>query len=138
MSRFNYPHTIDNHAGERLTFLRRVPGARGDRLLVENVVKAGSGPPMHVHHFQDESLTVTRGRVGYVQKGGEPQFAGPGETVFFSAGDVHRFWNAGEEDLECTGFIEPADNIEYFLAELYASTRRAGGWRPSTSRSSRP
>ncbi len=131
MSRFSYPHTINNGAGEQLTFLCPVPGARGDRLLVENVVKAGSGPPMHVHHFQDESLTVTKGRIGYERRGEAPKFAGPGETVFFAAGDVHRFWNAGPDDLECTGFVEPADNLECFLTELYASTRRAGGSQPN-------
>jgi hypothetical protein len=36
-----YPHTIENGAGERLTFIRRV----GDRLDVVNVVTAGSRPP---------------------------------------------------------------------------------------------
>jgi hypothetical protein len=29
-----------------------------------------------------------------------------------------------------TGYIEPADNAEYFLTELYASTRKNGGSRP--------
>ncbi len=131
MSRFSYPHTIDNGGGESLTFLARVPGTRGDRLLVENTVKSGVGPPMHVHHHQDEPLTVVRGCIGYEQRGESPQFAGPGDTVLFPAGVVHRFWNAGTDDLVCTGYIEPADNIEFFLAELFASTRRAGGSRPN-------
>ena len=56
MQRFTYPHTIDNGAGERLTFLRRVPTDRGERLEVENVVGPGAGPPMHVHHYQEEAL----------------------------------------------------------------------------------
>ena len=30
MPRYTYPHTIDNGAGERLTFFRRVPGANGE------------------------------------------------------------------------------------------------------------
>jgi hypothetical protein len=29
---YPYPHTIDNGAGERITFLRRVPGRNGDRV----------------------------------------------------------------------------------------------------------
>jgi hypothetical protein len=60
-----YPHTIENGAGERLTFIRRV----GDRLEVENVVT-------------------------------------------------------------CTGYVEPADNLEYFLTALYDSQRKSGGKRP--------
>jgi mannose-6-phosphate isomerase-like protein (cupin superfamily) len=125
-----YPHTIENGAGERLTFLRRVPGASGDRLEVENVVKPGAGPVMHVHHHQEEALTVERGRIGYQRPGEPARFAGPGETVVFRAGEPHKFWNAGEEDLRCTGYIEPADNIEYFLGALFGSQKRVGGARP--------
>lgn len=128
---YAYPHTIENGAGERLTFLRRVPGATGDRLEVENVVEPGAGPVMHVHHHQEEALTVERGRIGYRRPGEAARFAGPGETVVFRAGEPHRFWSAGEEDLRCTGYIEPADNVEYFLAELFGSQRRSGGTRPN-------
>jgi len=130
MSRYTYPHTIDNGAGERLTFLRRVPGAAGDRLEAENVVKPGAGPPMHVHHLQEEALTVREGRIGYQRLGGPEQFAGPGETVVFRPGEAHRFWNAGEGDLRCTGYVEPADNVEYYLTAIYDSMRRSGGARP--------
>lgn len=133
MGRYSYPHTIDNGAGERLTFLRRVPAARGggaERLEVENVVLPGAGPPMHVHHMQTEALTVVEGRIGYQRPGTPPQFAGPGETVAFHAGDAHRFWNAGTTELRCKGYIEPSDNIEYFLGALFDSTRAGGRGRP--------
>ena len=95
MPRYSYPHTIDDGTGERLTFLRRVPGPVGDRLEVENVVAPGAGPVMHVHHYQEESLTIRHARIGYQRPGQPPQFGGPGETVTFKAGDVHKFWNAG-------------------------------------------
>ena len=85
---------------------------------------------MHMHRYQTEALTVQSGRMGFQRPGQHAQFAGPGETVTFDAGDPHRFWNAGEADLRCTGYIEPPDNIEYFLTELYASTARNGGSRP--------
>jgi quercetin dioxygenase-like cupin family protein len=130
MRHYTYPHTIDNGAGESITFVRRVTGPAGDRLEVDNVVKPGSGPPMHIHHHQAEALTVTKGRIGY-QRAGEPErFAGPGETVTFKAGEAHRFWNAGPGDLHCTGYIEPPDNVEFFLTALYDSTKRSGGHRP--------
>jgi len=130
MARYTYPHSIEDGAGERITFSRRVPGPGGDRLEVENVVTPGAGPPMHVHYYQDEVLTVRTGRIGYERLGEPPRFAGPGETVAFKAGEVHRFWNAGQETLVGTGYIEPADNIEYFLAALYESRRANGGVRP--------
>jgi len=125
-----YPHTIDNGAGERITFVRRVPGATGDRVEGENVTSPGAGPPMHVHHFQVESFTVTSGRLGYQRAGGPEQSAGPGETVTFAAGEGHRFWNPGPGDLVCTGYVEPADNVEFFLGALFASARQNGGTRP--------
>lgn len=130
MPPFTYPHSIDNGAGERLTFLRRVPGLTGDRLEGENVVAPGAGPPMHVHHYQTEGFTVEQGRIGYQRLGEEPRYAGPGESVVFPAGVPHRFWNAGDDDLRCAAFLEPADNIEYFLREIFASTKRNGGARP--------
>ena len=130
MQRFTYPHTIDNGAGERITFVRRIPTERGERLEVENVVGPGAGPPMHIHYYQDEALTVKQGRIGYQCAGQPAQFAGVGETVTFKAGEAHRFWNAGDDDLLCTGYIEPPDNVEYFLAAFYDSVKRHGRERP--------
>ncbi len=130
MPRYSYPHTIDNGAGERITYLRRVALAGGDRLEGENVTQPGAGPPMHVHYLQDEVFTVRVGGLGY-QRAGEPErFAGPGETVAFRAGEPHRFWNAGTGELLSTAYVEPADNAEYLLTQLFESARRRGGTRP--------
>jgi quercetin dioxygenase-like cupin family protein len=131
MSRYTYPHAIDNGAGERITFLRRVPGRTGERVEGENVTRPGAGPPMHVHHLQEEVFTVQEGRIGYHRLGEPPRFAGPGETIAFKPGEPHRFWNAGETDLRLTAHVEPADNAEYLLTELFESTRRNGGARPN-------
>ena len=130
MNNYTHPHTIENGAGERLTFVRQVQDPADDRLEVENLVKPGSGPPMHAHNYQEEALTVQQGRIGYQRPGETPRFAGPGETVVFEPGEAHRFWNAGEEDLRCTGYIQPADNVEYFLTAIFESQRKSGGSRP--------
>lgn len=131
MERYTYPHTIENGAGECLTFVQRVPGHSGDRLEVQNIVTPGAGPPMHIHHYQEEALTVQQGRIGYQRLGEPAQFAGPGETVTFRSGEAHKFWNAGEGELRCSGYVEPADNVEYFLSEIFASQKRSGGKRPN-------
>ena len=128
--RFAYPHVIDNGMGERLIFRRRIPRKVGDRLEGENVVKPGAGPPMHVHHYSEETFTVQSGRLGYQRLGEPEQFADPGATVTFRPGEAHRFWNAGETDLVCAAFVEPADNVEYLLTELFESTKRSGTGRP--------
>lgn len=134
MPRYTYPHTIQNGAGEEITFLGvedgPEDGPEGPRLLVENRVQPGSGPPMHVHHRQEEALTVLAGRMGYERPGEAPRTAEAGETVRFAPGEAHRFWNAGEDELRAHGHIQPPDNVEYFLTEIYASQARNGGHRP--------
>ena len=134
MTRYTYPHTIENGAGERITFAREVAGSAAgtarERLEGENVVQPGAGPPMHVHHLQEEVLTVRQGRMGYQRLGEPVRYAGPGETVGFAPGEGHKFWNAGEGELLCVGHIEPVHNVEYFLTEMFASMKRHGGGRP--------
>ena len=130
MSRYSYPYTIDNGGTERLTFHRRVPGRLGDRLEGESVVVPGAGPPMHVHHRQEEGFTVVEGRIGYQRLGEPARFAGPGESVVFEAGQVHSFWNAGESELRCTAYVEPVENFEYFINAVFDSAKRSGGPAP--------
>jgi quercetin dioxygenase-like cupin family protein len=121
------PHTIYNIAGEKLTFLRTVIKDGVEYLAVENEVQPNAGPPMHVHHRQDECITVVSGKIGYQELGGEKKYAGPGETVMFKAGIAHKFWNAGNKPLIGNGYITPADNIVYFLSQIYKSSNKNGG-----------
>jgi quercetin dioxygenase-like cupin family protein len=130
---YKYPHTISNGHGEELTFLRRVAHPDGDYLEVENVVQPNSGPPMHLHYLQEEALTVASGRIGYQEMGKEAQFAGEGETVVFKPGVAHKFWNAGEIPLRCTGYVRPAHNIDYFLGAIYDSMRESKNGRPNAA-----
>jgi quercetin dioxygenase-like cupin family protein len=125
-----YPHTIENGAGEQITFRRLVHDPAGDWLEGENLVQPGAGTPMHVHYLQEEGLTVLKGRLGYQLAEQEPHYAGEGETVVFKPGEVHRFWNAGEGVLHCTSYVKPADNLEYFLSAVFASQRQHGGKQP--------
>ena len=128
--KITYPHTIENCIGEKLVFQQRQQEPDGDRLLVENYVRPGSGPVMHTHHLQDESLTVVEGTIGYQVQGEEEKFAGPGETVFFKRGVAHRFWNAGSDTLHCKGWVKPANTIEYFLTALYEAQNKTGSANP--------
>ncbi len=126
----DYPRTIDNGAGERLTFVGVGSDEKGDYLEIRNVVSPGAGPPMHVHRLQEEGLTVESGTMAWQRPGEEEQIAKAGESITFAPGDVHRFWNAGDDDLVGTGYVRPPDNLEYFLTQIYASTKAAGGERP--------
>lgn len=116
---YTHPHMIENKFGEKICFTGLVKEEDGDKLEVENWVQPGAGPPLHVHWKQDESLTVISGRIGTQVPGEESNYYGPGETVTFSRGTWHRFWNAGDDVLHCKGWIKPADNVEFYLTELY-------------------
>lgn len=126
-----YPHTIENGAGEWLTFSRRIQEPDGERVVGETRVAPGAGPPMHIHYYQEEAFTVIQGRLGYQIAGGEPAFATDGETVVFPAGKAHRFWNAGESDLRCSAWLKPPCNTEFFLEAIFASQKANGGQRPA-------
>ena len=73
---------------------------------------------MHIHHRQDEHLTVVQGKMGAQVLGEAPQYFGVGEGATFKSGVSHKFWNAGNEPLICTGWVKPAHNLEYFLTEI--------------------
>ena len=124
------PLTIQNPAGETIIFRELVKEPDGDKVLVENYVTSKNGPPMHTHFLQDEELTVVRGRIGYQILGGQPQYAGAGETILFKRGVPHRFWNEGTEILHCRGWIKPANTIVFFLSSLYEAQNKSGTERP--------
>ena len=125
-----YPYTIENGSGEFITFTGRKQGPAGEYVEIDGVAQPGAGPPMHVHYLQEEAVRVLSGRVGYQAPGGEPQFAGPGESVTWPAGTAHRWWNAGTDEVRMIGWCTPPGNIEFFLSTLFASTKENGGKRP--------
>jgi hypothetical protein len=75
-------------------------------------------------------LTVERGTMGWQRLGEEEHVARSGESATFAPGEVHRFWNAGDDELVCNGYVRPPDNLDYFLPQIYASIRANGGRRP--------
>jgi len=119
MKNYQLPYTIQNNHGEKLTFLRIRNESGKEILEVENEIKPGGGPVMHVHWKQDESLTVISGTMGYQELGGKEKIAGPGESVEFKRGVAHRFWNAGQDMLKCTGWVTPPNNLIYYLENVY-------------------
>jgi quercetin dioxygenase-like cupin family protein len=123
---YPFPHTIETKFGEKLTFLRM----EGQRVVGENHVQPNAGPPMHVHFKQDEGFTVIAGKIGYQIQGQAAQYAGPGETVLFKRGVAHRFWNAGDDVLHCSAWVEPADNFVFFITNVFDAINRGKNHQP--------
>ncbi len=84
---------------------------------------------MHTHFQQDEALTV-QGKIGYQVRGEPGKFAVAGETVFFGRGVPHKFWNAGDVELHCTGYIKPANSIVFFLSSIFEAQNKTWSARP--------
>lgn len=127
---FQYPHTISSGGGDTIIFKRLVNDPVWDWLEIEAMVEPGSGPPMHVHHMQDESLTVVQGKMGSLVQGEAEKFFNVGDSITYKAGQAHKFWCVGNERLVCTGSINPAHNFEYFLSGIYDSMKANGGKQP--------
>ncbi|QMU27767.1 cupin domain-containing protein [Adhaeribacter radiodurans] len=128
--KISYPHTIENFAGEKLIFHGVEKDPDSDKVIVENFVTPGHGPLMHTHYLQDEQLTVVKGKMGYQILGQEEQYAGEGETILFKRGVPHRFWNAGQEILNCRGFVKPANTIVFYLSAIYAAQNKSHSLKP--------
>jgi len=124
------PIETDTGGGERLRILRIIGEGPTARLEGDVLVDPGAGPPMHVHHFQEEGFRVVEGRLGYQLMGGTAQYLEAGETATFPAGVAHRFWNAGDVPLRTEAWVEPVGNFVWFITRLHASIRRNGGERP--------
>jgi len=125
-----YPHIIENCIGEKLIFHKVEQEIDGEKVIVENYVAPGSGPTMHTHWLQDESLTVMAGKIGYQILGAPEQFAIEGETILFRRGIPHKFWNAGKDVLHCKGWIKPGNTIVFFLSALFAAQNKSGKGQP--------
>jgi quercetin dioxygenase-like cupin family protein len=59
------------------------------------VTHPGGGPPLHVHHREDEIFLVVEGRISYCVNG-EWTEVEPGGVVYLPRGTEHGFRNVGE------------------------------------------
>lgn len=129
---YSFPHTIETHHGEKLIFKGIELEDGEEKVIVENFIQPGAGPAMHVHFKQDEALTVVKGKMGYQILGEEPRYLNAGESVLFERGVPHRFWNAGDDILNCTGWAKPANTLVFFLSSVYDAINKSKTERPET------
>ena len=117
----DYPIIEAPRSGKRVRYLETVddtggPSARFEMWLAPP--PASHGPMKHVHPEQDESLEVRDGTLG-VWHDGDTRRLHPGERVTIPAGDPHRFWNAGEDELHVEGEVRPGLQTEPFMYITY-------------------
>jgi mannose-6-phosphate isomerase-like protein (cupin superfamily) len=83
--------------------------------LLEAVAPAGSGPPLHVHHREDESFWILDG-VLTVVCGDDTVTAGPGSYVFLPRDVPHTFVVEGETPARLLSMSTPGGLERYFAA----------------------
>jgi quercetin dioxygenase-like cupin family protein len=94
-------------------------GGAFDYFVVE--VAPRGGPPLHVHHRQEETLHVLSGRFK-IRVGDEEQTHGPGGFAFMPSGLPHAFLNLTDEPAEVVVVYTPGGG-HGFYEELGPLTR---------------
>src|SRR4051812_48008328 len=83
--------------------------------LVEAVGPAGSSPPLHIHHREDEAFWVLEGSLT-VRCGDRTFSAGPGSFTFLPRGVPHTFLVEGDVPARLLSICVPGGFEEYFVA----------------------
>lgn len=83
--------------------------------LIEALAPAGSGPPLHVHHREDEALWILEGHL--TVRCGERIFAaGPGSYTFLPRDIPHTFAVKGNLPARILSMCSPGGLEQYFVA----------------------
>lgn len=127
----NFLELKHRHTGEILR-MRRVRDGQGQIILaLEGSLPAGSsGPPLHVHFHEHEEIIVKAGTLG-AQIGTESVVVQAGGSAVLPPGIRHRWWNAGDDLLENTGYAVPAVDLDRYLQALFAVLNASPDGRPS-------
>lgn len=126
---------IDSRSLGRHRILATGEQTGGAVSIWEEVVEPGWGPPLHVHHREDEVFHILEGAVR-MWCGEEIFDAEPGAVVVLPRGVAHRFENVGDTQARmlvvCTpggfdGFFRDLDAIPGFTPEdIGAAAARHG------------
>ena len=121
----------NRHTGESLRICRvREPSGQMALFIESSLPPGASGPPAHVHFFQQEEGIVKAGTLG-ARVGSEKIIVSAGGTVIFPAGVVHSWWNAGEDLLELSGRAIPAVDLDRLLQAVFAVLNADAAGKPS-------
>jgi quercetin dioxygenase-like cupin family protein len=82
--------------------------------VFEGKVPAGEGPPIHIHHNEDEVLHILEGEYEFWLDG-ETSRAGPGATVFLPRGVPHTFRVDGDTHGRNLAILTPGGFEEFFV-----------------------
>jgi mannose-6-phosphate isomerase-like protein (cupin superfamily) len=96
------------------TFLVRSDEVKGAFSHWIEKVPAGAGPPMHVHHREQELFRVLAGQFRFWCMG-EAQDLTDGDTVLIPKGAPHTFKNIGPGEGQLLITLTPGDGDGFFM-----------------------
>jgi mannose-6-phosphate isomerase-like protein (cupin superfamily) len=102
--------------GEILTIKASGKDTGGALAVIEEVSPPSGGPPLHLHHKEDEAFYVMEGEYE-IQCGDDKIIASPGTFVFAPRKVPHMFRNVGAGQGKILAIVTPA-GIEKFFEEL--------------------
>ncbi len=96
-----------------------VTGAQtgGSCFLLEAFVVSGGGPPLHIHHREEEVFYILEGECS-IQIGDTHSYARVGDLVSVPRGVAHRYTNEGIGQLRMLVTFSPSGMDEYFFKTL--------------------
>ncbi len=122
--------TLQNrHTGEVLELRRQ---HRNGELFLElrgTLPARREGPPLHIHHFEDEEGLVTAGTLS-VEIAGRRIDAVPGQSVRLPRGVAHRWWNEGDQPLAFEGRTRPVIDLDRYLQAIFEVMNAGAPNRP--------
>ena len=89
--------SIDRLAIFGVQFTVTIPASRTDGAfsVFEEITPPRLGPPLHIHHAEDEFFRVLAGRYRF-RVANDDVDAGPGDTLVVPRGTPHTFLNVGD------------------------------------------
>jgi quercetin dioxygenase-like cupin family protein len=100
-------------AGDRVAILLDGAATKQKYTIMEATLPPDAGPPPHVHHREDETISVLSGEITFFL-GDTIKVLKAGEFIFAPRGIPHHFKNTGAEDAILLETASPA-GIEVFF-----------------------
>ena len=102
--------------GEKAMIVESAEESGGARIVADLAVETGGFVPggEHVHDHCAEHFEVRAGRVRFVLDGAERTLAA-GEQLTVVPGTWHRWWNAGEGEVQARVRVEPALSFQEMI-----------------------
>ncbi|MFE4414610.1 cupin domain-containing protein [Streptomyces sp. NPDC093064] len=95
----------------------------GEYSVIEQFMPVGSGPPPHVHPFEDEAFYVLSGEMTAII-GGQKVVLGPSSLGHLPRNVVHEFKVTGTEVCHCLNYYTPAGFEQAILGCSRPAERR--------------